>query len=418
VILNYHKKERNSISPVEFKEALEEIAREGARRMILKALDSEVQEFLGRERYGKSLKFKGYRNGFGKERSISIGFGEVKIRQPRVSDVPPELGEEGFNSRILASYQRSSWGLKKILSRLYLEGLSSGDFEPVFRGILGESAALSSSAILRLKEDWRQEYESWSRRSFGQEFYAYVWVDGVYLKAGLEREKTALLCALGVREDGSKELLAMGEGYRESKASWAEVLRDLKNRGLKTPRLFIGDGALGIWSALDEIYPQSAQQRCWNHKIMNVMDKLPKALQREAGKRLREIYQADTRSQCEEWADIYARDLRAIGQNGAADCLLRDFDKMTAFYDFPKAHWFHLRTTNPLESIFSGVRLRTNVVKRFRGRENARYMIFKLIERLSLNWRPIRERRLLQDLKAGRKFSDGILMEEKTQLAA
>lgn len=205
----------------------------------------------------------------------------------------------------------------------------------------------------------------------------------------------------------------MADGYRESKASWAEVLRDLKKRGMNCPLLTIGDGALGIWSALDEVYPESQQQRCWNHKIMNVLDKLPKLMQDEARKRLREIYQADTMEKCKEWIRTYAEELIIEGQNSAAETLVKDIDELTTFYNFPKKHWVHIKTNNPLESIFSGVKTRTKVVKRFRKRQNAKYMIFKIIQRLSINWKQIKGKSMLPYLKQGFKFYNGKIIEER-----
>lgn len=411
----YNKEEKNTRENEE-QDILEILAREGARQLLSKALEKEVEEFLGRDRYVRAEEFRGYRNGYGKARDVAIGYGHVEVKVPRVSDVPKEVSEEGYNSQILKKYQRTSQSVQRHLVRLYLEGLSSGDFEPVFRGILGENAGLSSSTILKLKEDWQREYEDWKRSSFFGKYYAYIWIDGVYLKAGLEREKTALLCVIGVSEDGTKELLSIGEGYRESTASWLEVLRDLKNRGMTSPRLAVGDGALGFWSALRDIYPDCAEQRCWNHKIMNVMDKLPKYMQEEAKRRLREIYKADTRNQCEEWSRLYAKELRISGHNDAADTLLNDFEQLTTFYNFPKIHWVHIKTTNPIESVFAGVKTRTNVVKRFRKRENGKFMVFKLIQRLSINWLPIKGKSLLPLLKQGAIFVDGIMVQNTTAL--
>jgi len=417
-IIPYPQKNEKDLTE-DFECNLEAIVREGARRMLAKMLDFEVTEFLERVSYERSEEFRGYRNGYYKERSISTGLGQIKVRQPRVSNVPPEIAPNGFESQILTKYQRSSKGVQATLSRLYLEGLSTGDFEPVFRSILGESAPLSPASIQRLKEEWKSEYEEWKRKKLNREFYAYLWVDGVYMKAGLEREKTVLLCVIGVREDGTKELLAMGEGYRESKESWADVLRDLKFRGMNSPLLVIGDGALGIWSALNEVYPDSLHQRCWNHKIINILDKLPKAMHKEAKKRLREIYQADTVEQCKEWIRNYAQDLIVAGQNKAAVALTKDIEELTSFFNFPKEHWIHLRTTNPIESVFSGVRNRTKVVKRFRKRDNAKYMIFKLIQRLSINWQKLKYRNFLPLLKEGYRFYDGLMLqEEELKMAA
>jgi len=412
----YNKKEKNGIEFIKFYDHLEELAREGARMIFEKALESEVEDFLGRSRYKRNKEFKGYRNGYCKERNIAIGFGQVAIKQPRVSDVPKDISENGFESQILSKYQRTSKYMQRNLGKLYLEGLSSGDFEPVFRAVLGDNAPLSPSSIIKLKEDWQQEFEFWQRRDLSHSRYLYLWCDGVYIKAGIEREKTALLCVLGVNENGEKELLAMGEGFRESIASWSDVFKDLKNRGLKNPLLTIGDGGLGLWGALEDVYPESKWQRCWNHKILNVMDKLPKRLQKDCRKRLREIYQAENKDLCIKWTNQYAKELRLQNHNSAADTLLRNFEHFTTFYDFPKEHWINIRTTNPIESIFSGVRNRTNVVKRFRKRENGKYMIFKIIERLSINWSKLKGKHNLEYLLDGFKFKDGILMKHNTEI--
>jgi len=375
---------------------LEKVVREGARKILMEALELEVTEFLERSWHERKGFFKGYRNGYGRERSIAIGYGQVKIRPPRVRDIPE--GVEGFQSKILSPYQRSSRGMQMHLARLYLEGLSSGDFEPVFRELLGETAPLSPSSIIRLKERWQEGYDAWKTRFLSEHRYVYLWVDGIYLRAGLEKEKTALLVVVGVKEDGNKELVAIKEGYRESKDSWAEVLRDLRCRGLTNPLLLIGDGALGIWAAIREVYPEVKEQRCWNHKILNVLNKLPKRLWKEARRRLREIYNAPGKAWCVEWAEDYARSLRKRGYEDAAETVLRDFKEFTTFYDFPKEHWKHIRTTNPLESIFAGVRLRSNVTKRFRKPRTALYMVFKLIERLSINWKAMKGKELVVHL--------------------
>jgi len=412
----YLKDEKNTIEEGEI-DTLELLVREGARQILAATLEKEVEEFLGRIKYQRTGEFRGYRNGYGKSRQVAIGYGNVEVQVPRVSDVPKEVSQDGYSSNVLSKYQRSSKGVQKNLVNLYLEGLSSGDFEPVFRGILGETVGLSSSTIIKLKEDWQIEYQEWKQRNLSGEYYTYIWTDGVYIKAGLEREKTALLCVIGVKEDGTKELISIGEGYRESTASWLEVLRDLKKRGMNSPLLAIGDGALGFWSALRDIYPECKEQRCWNHKIMNVIDKLPKHMEEKAKRRLRELYRADTRKQCQDWCRIYAKELRVLNYNDAADTLLRELEQLTTFYDFPKIHWVHIKTTNPIESVFSGVKTRTNVVKRFRKRVNGKYMVFKLIQRLSINWLPIKGKDLLPLLKQGAKFVDGIMVQNMSDLA-
>ena len=390
---------------------LERIAREGAQRLLAEMLELEVSEFLQRARYQRGEEHRGYRNGYAPERTIGVGLGAVSVRVPRVSDVPPEVAPNGFQSQIVRRYQRVSRTTQRTLLRLYLEGLSSGDFEPVFRTILGETAPLSASSVSRLKAQWQAEYEVWAKRSLAEQRYLYVWVDGVYLEAGQEDEQTALLVVLGLRADGKKELLGLGLGYRESTESWATVLRDLRDRGMERPVLVIGDGALGIWAALREVWPQSRRQRCWNHKICNVLDQLPKRLWGQIRTDLRQAIASSTRAGCRQRLEEIADALRAAGQDRAADTLLRDLDDFLTFYDFPKEHWVHLRTTNPIESIFAGVRLRTDVTKRLPNRENARYLVFKVIERLSQNWMGITAGSLCRLVLEGHRFVDGVLAE-------
>jgi transposase-like protein len=283
---------------------------------------------------------------------------------------------------------------------------------------VGETAALSPSGILKLKADWQQEYEAWKKRPLRGR-YVYLYADGLYLKAGAEQDKTALLVVLGVDEHGHKELLAMEQGYRESTASWSEVLRSLKDRGLtEAPLLAIADGALGLWAALDEIFPNTRHQRCWNHRALNVLDKLPKRLHPEVRKKLRALAEAPTRQECERRRDALLGWLRGRGQEQAASCLERDWRDFVAFYDFPEEHWVHLRTSNPIESVFAGVRLRTNASKRLRVRENALYLVFKLVLRLSLNWRGINAPNQLRLLLAGHVFRDGQLVLEEASAVA
>jgi putative transposase len=248
-------------------------------------------------------------------------------------------------------YQRASETTRRLFARLYLEGLATGDFEPVFRELVGETTALSSNAIVRLKERWEKEYEAWRRRPLWEHRYAYTWADGVYLGAGVEKEKRALLCVVGAREDGEKELLGMESGYRESKDSWSQTLRDLRNRGLEAPLVATGDGGLGLWAAVDEVYPTTEHQR-WNHRITNVQSKSPKRCQAEARRRLREMSEAPRQKECDQLRGRYVAELSAKGQRAAGETVLRDWDDFVTFYHYPKEHWIHLRTTNPIESIF------------------------------------------------------------------
>jgi transposase-like protein len=391
------------------REHLDELVREGARRMLAQALEEEVTAFLGRGRSERGKPFRGYRNGTLPERELTVGVSGVPVTVPRVSDVPTDVAPDGYHSQVVRRYERASAGTQALFARLYLEGLATGDFEPVFRELVGETTALSPQAIVRLKACWEQEYTTWTQRCLDDHTYAYVWADGIYLGAGLESEKTALLCIIGAREDGTKELLALDMGYRESTASWSDVLRGLRDRGLAAPLVAVGDGGLGLWAALDAVFPSTLHQRCWNHRVLNVQDRLPKRLQADARKRLHAIWTAETQAECERRRDAYVAELREQGQHAAAECVLRDWADFVTFYRFPKEHWLHLRTSNPIESVFSGVRLRTRAARRLRTRENALYLVFKLVERLSQNWRALNGGENLMTLVLeGCEFRDGI----------
>ena len=397
--------------PAALPTTLEDVVREGARRMLAAALEAEVTAFLGRDRYARGGPFRGYRNGTLPERELTVGVTGVPVRVPRVAAVPPEIAPEGFQSQLVHRYGRVSKATQALFARLYLEGLATGDFEPVFRELVGETAALSPAAIVRLKACWAAEYATWRQRRLDDHTYAYIWADGVYLGAGLEAEKSALLCVLGAREDGTKELLAIELGYRESATSWGAVLRDLRDRGLRAPRVAVGDGGLGLWAALGEVFPATEHQRCWNHRVLNVQDKLPKRLQAEARARLQALTAAETQAECERLRDAYTTELRAQGHRAAAECLERDWADFVTFYRFPQEHWIHLRTSNPIESVFSAVRLRTQAAKRLRTRENALYLVFKIIERLGQRWRALNGGATLMTLViAGWEFRDGVLI--------
>ena len=404
-----YQRKSNEYQKSEGQEVLEIHVREGARRMLVAVLEEEVSAFLGRHRYERGKAFRGYRNGHLPAREVTVGLWPVEVQVPRVAQVPPDVAPRGFQSQIVRRYERASQATQRLFSRLYLEGLATGDFEPVFRELVGETTALSANSVVRLKERWAKEYEVWRRRPLWEHRYAYIWADGIYLGAGIEKEKTALLCVLGAREDGEKELLAMELGYRESTESWKGVLRDLRDRGLEAPLLAAGDGALGLWAALDEVYPTTEHQRCWNHRITGVQAKLPKRLRAEARRRLRDMAEAETQKACEELCDRYVADLLANDQRSAAETVLRDWEDFVTFYHYPREHWIHLRTTNPLESIFSGVRLRTNAAKRLRRRDNALYLVFKIVERLSRHWRPLNGGiNLMTLVLEGDSFKDGI----------
>lgn len=409
----YHAPARAPMAGAIITETLESVAREGARRMLQRALDAEVDAFLGRLRYAPGGRQTGYRNGHGRAREIGIGTWPVEILPPRVSDLPAD--SEPFSSALLPKRRYLSLETQRLFARLYLEGLSSGDFEPAFRELLGEKAPLSGSTILRLRSEWEAEHATWRSRPISER-YAYIWADGIYLGAGLEDEHSCLLVIVGARSDGHKELLGMTLGYRESTSSWADVLRDLRERGLEAPLLAVGDGGLGLWAALREVFPATRHQRCWNHRVLNVLDKLPKRLWPETRRRLREVWEAPTRAQCEHRRDELALWLHARGQDQAAETVYRDWDDFTAFYDYPAEHWRHLRTSNPIESVFAGVRLRTNVAKRARVRENALYLVWKIVERLSTHWRVLNGGATVMALVlAGERFVDGVLVTRPPQ---
>lgn len=387
-------------------ETLEALAREGARRMLEQALAVEVDAHLGRGRYDGAGDFTGYRNGFGREREITVGTWSVEVHPPRVADTPPHIPP--FRSSILPRGRALSPETQRLFARLYLDGLSSGDFEPAFRELVGERAPLSSSTILRLRESWRAEYAAWRVRPVASRF-AYIWCDGLYLGVGTEEEHSCLLVIVGARDDGRKELLAMELGYRESTSSWADVLRDLRQRGLTAPLLAIGDGVLGLWAALRDVFPETRHQRCWNHRAMNLADKVLRRLAPELRHQLRAVWNAPSRRECELRRDELARWLHARGQDTAAETLFRDWDDFTAFYDFPAEHWVHLRTSNPVESLFAGVRLRTNATRRMRRRDSALHLVFKVAQRLEHTWRPLNGGLTVMTLVLrGERFADGV----------
>jgi transposase-like protein len=321
-------------------------------------LEDEVTGLLGRaksERRRAVDSTPSYRNGFGKPRKLTLGCGTIEIRRPRVRGL-----EARFESRILPAFVRRSREVDEVLPELYLHGLACGDFDLAIRGLLGDEAPVSASTVMRLKEKWAAEWNEWAAQDLSGVEPVYMWVDGVYVKAGLEKEKIALLVVLVALSDGRKVFVAIKPGHRESTESWSEVLRDLAARGLRCPKLVIGDGHLGIWGALTNVYPQAKEQRCWNHRIVNVLDKLPRKSQTEGKELLTKIAYAETKEEAERGRQTFRRWCRAGGHEAAAACLDKDWERMVSFYAFPKEHWKHLRTTNPLESPFAALRIRTD----------------------------------------------------------
>jgi transposase-like protein len=367
----------HKVSSSEVWDYLEELVRMKVREFIQTLLEDEVTELLRR---GKSERRDAldsppvYRNGYGKGRRLTLGCGTITVRRPRVRGL-----EERFESRILPLFVRRSKEVNQLIPQLYLHGLAEGDFDLALRGLLGEEAPISASTVARLKEQWQAEWEQWRRRSLEGLEVVYLWVDGVYVKAGLEKAKSALLVVIGGLSDGRKVILAVEPGYRESSESWAEVLRDLKKRGLNCPRLVVGDGHLGIWAALSNVYPDAMEQRCWNHKMRNVLDKLPKKAQGLAKSELQGIVYSETREEAGVRRDHFVSWCRKEGYDRAAAALEQDWERMVTFYRFPKEHWKHLRTTNVVESPFAALKLRTDAAKRYKKVANATAVTWKML---------------------------------------
>ena len=390
----------------EVSQTLDELAREGAQRMIAAALRIEVDEYLERLRHVRDEQGHAMvvRNGYARERAVNMGAGVVNIKSPRVND---RRLDHRFSSRILPPYMRRSPRLEEALPILYLRGLSTGDFSEALSVLLGaEAAGFSATTISRLLRVWQDEYQEWRKRSLKGKDYVYVWADGVHFQVRLEEDRLACLVLIGVLPDGQKEMIAIQDGYRESKESWASLLRDVKRRGMLAPVLAVGDGALGFWSALREVYPEAREQRCWVHKIANVLDKLPKRLQPRAKAMLHEIMRAPDRASAEEEMARFVQEYEAKYPK-ATDCLMKDSEALLAFFDFPAQHWAHLRTTNPIESTFATVKARTRVTKGAGSRGAGLALAFKLTLAAEQRWRRVNAPHLVALVQAGVKFKDG-----------
>jgi transposase-like protein len=357
------------------------------------------------------------RNGHARPRTITTAAGAVQIEAPRVNDrrVDADTGErKQFKSLIVPPWCRKSPKVAEVLPLLYLHGLSTGDFAPALEGFFGSSAGLSASVITRLTTQWQAEHRAFMDRDLSERDYVYVWVDGVHFNVRLEQDRLCCLVIVGVRLDGTKELVALADGYRESTDSWGDVLRDLKRRGMRPPMIAVGDGALGFWAALRDVWPETREQRDWVHKVANVLDALPKSVQPTAKKMLDEIRNAEDR----DHADAAAK--RFVAEFGpkwpkAADKISSDLDRLLTFYDFPAEHWIHLKTSNPIESTFATVRLRTKVTKGPGSRAAGLAMAFKLIESAQDRWRAVNGPHLVALVRAGAVFKKGVLVENPAE---
>jgi transposase-like protein len=401
---------------------IDEIVREGARRMLAEALQAEVDAYVARfadlrDDDGRRLVV---RNGYHDAREVTTCAGAVAVHAPRVNDrrVDLETGErQRFSSAILPPWARKTPQIEQVLPLLYLHGLSSGDFVPALGQFLGSTNGLSSSTIARLTETWKEEARAFGERDLSSVDYVYVWADGIHVNVRLDQAKLCLLVLIGVRGDGRKELVALADGYREATESWADLLRDCKRRGMRAPVLAIGDGALGFWGALREVFPETREQRCWFHKIANVLAALPKSAHPGAKNALAQIWNAEDKRHALDAVKAFEAAYGAKFPKATAK-IADDIEHLVAFYDFPAEHWIHLRTTNPIESTFATVRHRSKVTKGPGSRAAGIAMAFKLIEAAQARWRAVNAPHLVALVRAGAKFENGKLVERPDEQPA
>jgi putative transposase len=393
---------------------LEQYARGEIQQFVQRMLEEEVDDLLGRKKSERRTEESapGYRNGYARPRKLALSSGTITVSRPRVSEL-----EERFASRLLPLFKRRTEEVGALLPELYLHGLSLGDFELALRGLLGDAAPLSASSIARLKTEWQHQYSEWNRRDLSDLELVYLWADGIYVKAGLEKDKAALLVVIGATSNGEKVILAVESGYRESTESWSHLLRDLEARGLRAPKLTIADGHLGIWAALESVYPTSAEQRCWNHKLRNVLDVVSKKRQPEVKADLQRIAAAET----EKEAERLKREFRKTHERAfpkAVERLESDWERMVTYYALPKEHWKHIRTTNIIESPFAAVRLRTGASKRFKKVENATALIWKTLLVVEQHFRKLNAPHLLSTVYNGTEYKDGLLVRVVKEVKA
>jgi putative transposase len=397
---------------------LDEIIREGARRMLQAAINAEVEGFIAthsdrRDEHGRRVVV---RNGHLPSREIMTGAGPLEVQQPRVRDNSVEKENRVFFSpNVLPPYLKRTKAIEELIPWLYLKGVSTGDFAKALQALVGEQAkGFSANVIVKLKEKWSGEYEEWKKRDLSGKQYVYIWADGIHVKVRLEddaNKKQCMLVVIGATADGKKELLALQDGYRESEQSWSELLLDLTRHGLEiSPKLAIADGALGFWAALRKISPETKEQRCWVHKTANILNKMPKSVQPRAKGDIHEIWQAETREDADTAFDHFLKKYEAKYPK-ACECLKKDRDVLLTFYDFPAEHWAHLRTTNPIESTFATIRLRHKRTKGSGTRRTSLAMMFKLAESAAKKWRRLRGYEQISHVVEGRSFKDGIMQE-------
>lgn len=401
-----------------FNDALSDLLRTGARQIIAQAVEAELADFL--QQYQELSDETGrravVRNGYLPERTILTGLGEVAVQVPKVRDRSGSGIK--FNSLLLPPYLKRSRSVEEVLPWLYLKGISTGDFGEALAALLGpEAKGLSASTISRLKSKWGKEHQQWAKRSLRHKRYVYIWADGIYFNIRND-ERQCMLVIIGVNDSGHKELLGLQAGYRESTLSWKSLLLKLKDQGLQQdPALAIGDGALGFWSAITELWPTTQHQRCWVHKTANILNKLPKKLQSEAKSQLWQIYRADTKADAQKEFERFLKTYEAKYPE-ATNCLSKDRKALLAFYDFPAEHWQHLRSTNPIESTFATVRLRTDQTRGAVSQESILPLVFKLVESAQKRWLRIRGFKMIGDVIEGVCFKDGIRVDETTPSCA
>jgi len=397
------------------KDALTDLLRSGAQRLLAQAIQAEVEGYRAARRdvRDEAGRQQVIRNGSLPQRILHTGVGPVEVKQPRVRDRRPAGQRETFHSSILPPYLRKTKSIEELIPWLYLKGVSTGDFAEALAALLGPDApGLSATTVTRLKAVWQEEYDAWGKRSLAGKHFVYVWADGVHFNIRLEEDRQCILVLMGATADGKKELIALGDGYRESEQSWKALLLDCQARGLTVaPSLAVGDGALGFWKALRQVWPTTREQRCWVHKTANVLDKLPKGQQPKAKAMLHDIWQAATKGEAEKAFALFVATWQAKYAK-ATECLVKDREALLVFYDFPAEHWVHVRTTNPVESTFATVRLRTSKTKGSGSRAACLTMVFKLMESAAKNWRLLNGSSLIGEVIAGVRFVDGVKQTE------